>query len=130
MQVTSTGARSESNEDPCLSLVKSRPCSRGDSTRESPVAWEGEAADGVESSQAPPPGGAESPGHNQGRKRWDTEEDAKEEPAPPGDEGSTSGVGGVNPFLRKERTVFNFSVSGLPAGGRCDHLVLPVRPGL
>lgn len=64
------------------------------STRESPVAWEGEAGDGVENNQANQPGGPESPGHTQGRKRWDAaEEEAKEEPPQPEDEGSTSGVG-------------------------------------
>ncbi|KAL3977345.1 olfactory receptor [Sarotherodon galilaeus] len=65
------------------------------SARESPVNWEGESMEGVESNQANQTGGPEShnsPGHNQGQRRWEPEEEAKEEQPPPEDEGSNSGV--------------------------------------
>ncbi|XP_053170111.1 zinc finger protein 800b [Scomber japonicus] len=62
------------------------------SARESPVVWEGEAVEDVDNNQASQPGGPESPGHNQGQRRWETEEAAKEETPQPEDEGSTSGV--------------------------------------
>ncbi|XP_035804396.2 zinc finger protein 800b isoform X3 [Amphiprion ocellaris] len=65
------------------------------SARESPVAWEGEPVEGVDNNQANQPGGAEnqsSPGPNQGQRRWEPEEEAKEEPSKPEDEGSNSGV--------------------------------------
>ncbi|KAM9705415.1 zinc finger protein 800b isoform 1-T1 [Menidia menidia] len=65
------------------------------SERESPVAWEGEAAEGVETNQTSQQGGPEghsSPGHNQGPRRWEPEEEPKEERPQPEDEGSNSGV--------------------------------------
>ncbi|XP_068442959.1 zinc finger protein 800b [Clinocottus analis] len=65
------------------------------SARESPVAWEGESVEGVDNNQPSQPGGPEShssPGNNQGQKRWEAEDEAKEEQPPPEDEGSTSGV--------------------------------------
>ncbi|KAM9334887.1 LOW QUALITY PROTEIN: zinc finger protein 800b [Symphorus nematophorus] len=65
------------------------------SARESPVAWEGEPVEGVDNNQASQPGGPEShssPGHNQGQRRWETEEEAKEEQPQNEDEESTSGV--------------------------------------
>ncbi|XP_040002992.1 zinc finger protein 800b isoform X2 [Xiphias gladius] len=65
------------------------------SARESPVAWEGEPVDGVDSNQASQRGGPEShssPGPNQGQRRWEAEEEAKEEQPQPEEEGSTSGV--------------------------------------
>ncbi|XP_040886404.1 zinc finger protein 800b isoform X2 [Toxotes jaculatrix] len=65
------------------------------SARESPVAWEGEQVEGVDNNQASQRGGPEShnsPGHNQGQRRWEAEEEAKEEQPQPEDEGSTSGV--------------------------------------
>ncbi|KAM6895906.1 zinc finger protein 800b [Xenentodon cancila] len=66
------------------------------SARESPVAWEGEAAEGVDNNQAnQQQGGAEShssPGHNQGQRRWEAEEEAKDEQPQPEDDGSNSGV--------------------------------------
>lgn len=63
--------------------------------RESPVAWEGEQAEGVDNNQASQPGGPEShssPGHSQGQRRWEAEEEAKEDQPQPEDEESTSGV--------------------------------------
>ncbi|XP_067437454.1 zinc finger protein 800b isoform X2 [Thunnus thynnus] len=62
------------------------------SARESPVVWEGEPVEDVDNNQASQPGGPESPGHNQGQRRWEAEEAAKEETPQPEDEGSTSGV--------------------------------------
>uniref|UniRef100_A0A1A8KKT0 Zinc finger protein 800 n=1 Tax=Nothobranchius kuhntae TaxID=321403 RepID=A0A1A8KKT0_NOTKU len=62
------------------------------SARESPVAWEGEAVESVENTQVNQPSGSESPGHNHGQKRWDAEEEAKEEQPQPEDEESNSGV--------------------------------------
>ncbi|KAL7370424.1 hypothetical protein ABVT39_000271 [Epinephelus coioides] len=65
------------------------------SARESPVAWEGEQMEGVDTNQTSQPGGSEnhsSPGHNQGQRRWEAEEEAKEEQPQHEDEGSTSGV--------------------------------------
>ncbi|KAM4569345.1 zinc finger protein 800b isoform 2-T5 [Odontesthes bonariensis] len=65
------------------------------SARESPVAWEGEAGEGVDNSQANQQGVPEShssPGHNQGPRRWEPEEEAKEEQPQPEEEGSNSGV--------------------------------------
>nr|XP_033471262.1 zinc finger protein 800b [Epinephelus lanceolatus] len=65
------------------------------SARESPVAWEGEQVEGVDTNQTSQPGGSEShssPGHNQGQRRWEAEEEAKEEQPQHEDEGSTSGV--------------------------------------
>ncbi|XP_071359000.1 zinc finger protein 800b isoform X2 [Trachinotus anak] len=65
------------------------------SARESPVAWEGEPVEGADNNQASQRGGPEShssPGHNQGQRRWEAEEEAKEEQPQPEDEGSTSGV--------------------------------------
>ncbi|KAM9846047.1 LOW QUALITY PROTEIN: zinc finger protein 800b [Aulostomus maculatus] len=61
------------------------------SARESPVAWEGETLEDVDNltNQS---GGPESPGHNQGRKKWDAEEETKEDPPQAEDEESTSGV--------------------------------------
>ncbi|XP_030006387.1 zinc finger protein 800b isoform X2 [Sphaeramia orbicularis] len=73
----------------------SRYPSHTPSARESPVAWEGEAVENVDNNQLNHPGGPEahsSPGHNQGPRRWEPEEEAKEEPPQPEDEGSTSGV--------------------------------------
>uniref|UniRef100_A0A3Q0SMT2 Zinc finger protein 800a n=1 Tax=Amphilophus citrinellus TaxID=61819 RepID=A0A3Q0SMT2_AMPCI len=64
--------------------------------RESPVNWEGETMEGVESSQANQTGVSEShssPRNNQGQRRWEPEEEAKEEQPQPEDEGSNSGVG-------------------------------------
>ncbi|TNN40337.1 Zinc finger protein 800 [Liparis tanakae] len=65
------------------------------SARESPVAWEEGSAEGGDTDQPSQPGGPEShssPGTNQGQKRWEAaEEEAKEEPPQPEDEGSTSG---------------------------------------
>ena len=52
--------------------------------------------EGVDNNQAGQRGGQEShgsPGHNQGQRRWEAEEEAKEEQPQPEDEGSTSGVG-------------------------------------
>ncbi|KAM7378179.1 hypothetical protein PAMA_013193 [Pampus argenteus] len=62
------------------------------SARESPVAWEGDPVEDVDNNQTSQPGGPESPGNNQGQRRWEAEEAAKEEPPQPEDEGSTSGV--------------------------------------
>ncbi|XP_029350764.1 zinc finger protein 800b isoform X1 [Echeneis naucrates] len=65
------------------------------SARESPVAWEGEPVDGAENNQTSQRGGPEShtsPGNNQGQRRWEGEEEAKEEQPQAEDEGSTSGV--------------------------------------
>ncbi|XP_072233373.1 zinc finger protein 800b isoform X2 [Leuresthes tenuis] len=65
------------------------------SARESPVAWEGEAGEGADNSQTNQQGGPEShssPGHNQGPRRWEAEEEAKEEQPQPEEEGSNSGV--------------------------------------
>ncbi|KAM3587597.1 uncharacterized protein V6R79_009812 [Siganus canaliculatus] len=65
------------------------------SARESPVAWEGDQVEGVDNNQPSQPGGTDShssPGHNQGSRRWEPEEEAKEEQPPHEDEGSTSGV--------------------------------------
>ncbi|XP_041833853.1 zinc finger protein 800b [Melanotaenia boesemani] len=65
------------------------------SARESPVAWEGEAAEGVDnnqSNQQVEPESHSSPGQNQGPRRWEAEEEAKEEQPQPEDEGSNSGV--------------------------------------
>ncbi|XP_044042248.1 zinc finger protein 800b isoform X2 [Siniperca chuatsi] len=65
------------------------------SARESPVAWEGEPVEGVDNNQPSQPGGPDShssPGHNQGQRRWEAEEEAKEEQPQHEDEGSTSGV--------------------------------------
>ncbi|XP_030575558.1 zinc finger protein 800b isoform X2 [Archocentrus centrarchus] len=65
------------------------------SARESPVNWEGETMEGVESNQANQTGVSEShssPRHNQGQRRWEPEEEAKEEQPQPEDEGSNSGV--------------------------------------
>lgn len=47
----------------------------------------------VDNNQASQPGGPESPGHNQGQRRWEPEEAAKEETPQVEDEESTSGVG-------------------------------------
>ncbi|XP_017270405.1 zinc finger protein 800b isoform X2 [Kryptolebias marmoratus] len=61
------------------------------SARESPVAWEGEAEESVENNQANQPSGTES--HNSpGHRRWEADEEPKEEQPPPEDEGSNSGV--------------------------------------
>ncbi|XP_070847850.1 zinc finger protein 800b isoform X2 [Chaetodon trifascialis] len=65
------------------------------SARESPVAWEGEPMEGADNNQPSQPGGPEShgsPGHNQGQRRWEAEEEAKDEQPQREDEGSTSGV--------------------------------------
>ncbi|XP_051248993.1 zinc finger protein 800b isoform X1 [Dicentrarchus labrax] len=65
------------------------------SARESPVAWEGEPMEGVDNNQPSQPGGPEShnsPGHNQGQRRWEAEEETKAEQPQLEDEGSTSGV--------------------------------------
>ena len=75
------------------------------SARESPVVWEGEAVEDVDNNQASQPGGPESPGHNQGQRRWEAEEAAKEETPQPEDEGSTSGVSDLahqKPQVKKE----------------------------
>ncbi|XP_035460498.2 zinc finger protein 800b isoform X2 [Scophthalmus maximus] len=61
------------------------------SARESPVAWEGEPAEGGDNSQASQRGGPES-NSSPAPKRWEAEEEAKEDKPPPEDEGSTSGV--------------------------------------
>lgn len=67
------------------------------SARESPVAWEGgDPVEGVDNNQANQPGAAEShssTGHNQGQRRWEAEEETKEEQPQAEDEGSNSGVG-------------------------------------
>ncbi|XP_037552210.1 zinc finger protein 800b [Nematolebias whitei] len=61
------------------------------SARESPVAWEGEAEENVENSQPNQPSGSES--HNSpGHRRWEADEEPKEEQPQPEDEGSNSGV--------------------------------------
>nr|XP_046235695.1 zinc finger protein 800b isoform X2 [Scatophagus argus] len=62
------------------------------SARESPVAWEGEPMEGVDNNQPSQPESHSSPGHNQGQRRWEAEEEAKEEQPKHEDEGSTSGV--------------------------------------
>ncbi|XP_030296391.1 zinc finger protein 800b isoform X1 [Sparus aurata] len=62
------------------------------SARESPVAWEGEQVEGVDNNQQSQPESHSSPGHNQGQRRWEAEEESKDEPPPHEDEGSTSGV--------------------------------------
>ncbi|XP_047430542.1 zinc finger protein 800b isoform X2 [Mugil cephalus] len=66
------------------------------SARESPVTWEGEdPVEGVDNNQANQPGAAEShssTGHNQGQRRWEAEEEPKEEQPQAEDEGSNSGV--------------------------------------
>lgn len=62
------------------------------SARESPVAWEGEAEENVENSQPNQP--SESESHNSpGHKRWEADEEPKEEQPQPEEEGSNSGVG-------------------------------------
>lgn len=65
------------------------------SARESPVAWEGEPGEGGDNNPPSQPGGPEShssPGHSQGQRRWEAEEEAKDEQPQHEDEGSTSGV--------------------------------------
>ncbi len=52
--------------------------------------------EGGDNNQPSQPGGPEShssPGHNQGQRRWEAEEEAKDEQPQHEDEGSTSGVG-------------------------------------
>lgn len=66
------------------------------SARESPVAWEGEPMEGADNNQAnqrSAPESHSSTAHTQGQRRWEPEEEAKEEQPQPEDEGSTSGVG-------------------------------------
>lgn len=61
------------------------------SARESPVAWEGEAMEGVENNPISQANGAES--HNSpGPRKSEAEDEAKEEQPKPEDEGSNSGV--------------------------------------
>ncbi|XP_075967701.1 zinc finger protein 800b [Anarhichas minor] len=61
------------------------------SARESPVAWEGESAEGVDNNQPSQLGGPES--HSSpGQKKGEAEEEANEEQPQPEDEASTSGV--------------------------------------
>ncbi|XP_036005031.1 zinc finger protein 800b isoform X2 [Fundulus heteroclitus] len=61
------------------------------SARESPVAWEGESTEGVENNPVSQASGAES--HSSpAPKKWEADDEAKEEPAKPEDEGSNSGV--------------------------------------
>ncbi|XP_058481115.1 zinc finger protein 800b isoform X1 [Solea solea] len=70
--------------------------SRTASARQSPVAWEGEAVESGD--QANQRGATEShgsPAQNQGQRRWEGEEETKDEPPQPEDEGSTSGVDDV-----------------------------------
>ncbi|KAF3705066.1 Zinc finger protein 800 [Channa argus] len=65
------------------------------SARESPVAWEGQPMESVDNNQASQPSGPEShnsPAHSQGQRRWEAEEEAKEDHPQPEDEESTSGV--------------------------------------
>lgn len=72
----------------CLNFVRS--------ARESPVAWEGDAVESGDNNQLGQPGGPEghsSPGPNQGLRRWEGEEEPKDEQTQHEDEGSTSGVG-------------------------------------
>ncbi|KAM4712113.1 zinc finger protein 800b [Anableps anableps] len=61
------------------------------SARESPVAWEGENMEGVENNPTSQASGPES--HNSpGPKKWEADDEAKEEQPKPEDEGSNSGV--------------------------------------
>lgn len=65
------------------------------SARESPVAWEGEPMEGVDNNQASQSAGPEShgsPGTTQGQRRWEAEEETKEDQPQPEDEESNSGV--------------------------------------
>lgn len=51
--------------------------------------------EGVDNNQSNQPGGTEShssPGHNLGQRRWEAEEEPKDEQMQHEDEGSTSGV--------------------------------------
>lgn len=51
--------------------------------------------EGVDNNQSNQPGGTEShssPGHNLGQRRWEAEEEPKDEQTQHEDEGSTSGV--------------------------------------
>lgn len=60
------------------------------------MAWEGEAVESGDNNQPSQPGGQEghsSPGPNQGPRRWEGEEEPKDEQTQHEDEGSTSGVG-------------------------------------
>lgn len=66
------------------------------SARESPVAWEGESVEDVDNNRQNQPGGPEShssPGPNQAQRKWEAEEETKNEQTQHEDEGSTSGVG-------------------------------------
>ncbi|XP_034019764.1 zinc finger protein 800b isoform X2 [Thalassophryne amazonica] len=68
------------------------------SARESPVAWERGPEESVDDNQPTQPAGSDShssPGHSQGQKRWEAEEEAKEETPQPEDEESNSGVDDV-----------------------------------
>ncbi|XP_038128214.1 zinc finger protein 800a isoform X1 [Cyprinodon tularosa] len=61
------------------------------SARESPVGWEGETTEVSENNPIGQPSGGDS--HNSpGPKKWDAEEEAKEEQPKPEDDGSNSGV--------------------------------------
>lgn len=68
------------------------------SARESPVAWEGEAVENLDNNQPSQPGagggpeGRSSPAANQAARRWEVEEEPKDEQTAHEDEGSTSGV--------------------------------------
>ncbi|XP_020499715.2 zinc finger protein 800b isoform X1 [Labrus bergylta] len=66
--------------------------SHNPSARESPVAWEGEQVEGVDSNKPSQQGGPESPGLNHSQRRWEAEEENKEEQPQHEDEESTSGV--------------------------------------
>lgn len=88
------------------------------SARESPVAWEGDAVEGVESNPPSHPETHSSSGANQGHKRWEAEEEeaAKEEPPVREEEGSTSGVGGRGPSRGPRASAAWLVVSEKPAG--------------
>lgn len=56
--------------------------------------WEGEPGDSADNNPPSQPGAEShsSPGPTQGQKRWESEDEAKEEAPQPEDEESTSGV--------------------------------------
>lgn len=66
------------------------------------MAWEGEAVESADNNQPSQPGGGgaaggpeghSSPAANQASRRWEVEEEPKDEQTAHEDEGSTSGVG-------------------------------------
>lgn len=100
----------------CLNFLRS--------ARASPVAWEGEAVEGVDNNQPSQPGGPEnhsSPGHNQGQRRSEAEEEPKNEQTQREDEGSTSGVG-VNMGTHIKVQVLTVSIVSIQHKSEYVHL--------